>query len=1019
MTSRKRSRVSSTYEKHTEDIDGVSASSSTVNVATSPSQWQQDRERFYRMFATLNFESRAHFTAGNSLSMDDLDPSWIDDDDDDDGRGLNSLPLPPGQEGAFHSYEGGNFHSYSGNDTDETLLSALLVTSKRGDMRTRSDRTQKQTESWGEQMPRLVDAYLYWSRHGILSPDASTHKHEWEILCIDFDMWGSYHCWHPMEHDPQTINETLVYFGLIGGSPEFPEVAFSMRMFEIYRQLHRTCPSFSINALARTFQNIHGRPPKAHLEDQLRTAYDAYLEILRRVDSRVNMKLRRDTELICPPCLYITQGEPGLYPRMLIAIDGNNSLKLVDSDHRRGQSRIDRRWLSDFRWLTEERVDEFKDEVKGSEKRKAKAAQKNAATPQPTQTGEPSSPTAAPTDDNSDDIAYLNASESGQITEAVHVCVERWKAAGPESQKRMFAFFAITGVFLAVCRHGHLLVTCDMRRSGELMKYPLAIVNELLERYGKDLGVGYDIMCAFWTTLQQSNKLHAKVAALRMRGVVPAFHGHAHNRKCQIHWHPLYVPGVGNEDFEECERTFALSNRLASTTRLATPFHRQQMILEHFSFHSDDKNTIFGRYCYFKYREALKRLDEKVPLFDELCQQRGITPQQCEELLDQERAYFKQVFSDPPELVARLDHAEKLQKVWKSEHDMKEATEEFKKMERRGRAQYSEEKVKQIERRNYTTFQRWQVLYEDLLVHETHHQFLPRWTSNSPEYVEACAQLAGRHYRRAVDRLEKLVVARFMELTKLNMSGVGYRQRTQIAKALQVRAEAIKTAITAYNKAAASLNPPRESLDWIQIVEMVKLAEFDVLRDTTTSISELIWARPENKEIIGLHYSILRAREEIVRLNVEIKRKVSHMLDEHADFYHAINAARADNDYDLVQELQTRNSTQARLNEYVAEQLLQTSRLRGFTGNLLPGERIGRDPKLTDTAPLPTWATDVLGLYRRHQSSGQPLHAHQHLADQEPDRGIHNVEGDASDSDEDSDENRDGLVTLVENLTVA
>ncbi|KAL0578052.1 hypothetical protein V5O48_003958 [Marasmius crinis-equi] len=1010
MNSRKRSRVSSTFEKHSEDVEGVSSSTRTVNVATTPSQWQQQRERFFRMFATLNFESRAHFTADNSIPLNDLDPSWLDDDDNE----MGSLPLPPGQEGAFHSYSGGNYHSYSGNDSDDTLLSALLVNGKRGDMRSRSDRTQKQTESWKEQMPRLVDAYLYWSRHGIPSPDPSTHKDEWEILCIDFSMWGSYYCWHPVEHDPQTINETLIYFGLIGGSPDFPEVAFSLRMFEIYRQIHRTCPSFSLNALARTFQNIHGRPPKVHLEDQLRTAYDAYLEMMRRVDNLVNVKLGCDTELICSPCLYVVQGEPCLYPRILIAIDGNNSLKLVDSDHRRGQARVDGRSLANFRWLTEEQVDEFKDEVKSSEKRKARAAQNNTAS---TQASGPSSSTAGPdiNVDSPDDIAYLNVNESGQITEAVHVCVERWKAAGPESQKRMFAFFAITGVFLAVCRHGHLLVTCDMRRSGELMKYPLAVINELLDRYGMDLGVGYDIMCAFWTTLQQSNKLHAKVAALRMRGVVPAFHGHAHNRKCQVDWHPMYVPGVGNEDFEECERTFSLSNRLASTTPTTKILFTASDLV---SLWLRGANSIQGRYCYFKYREALKRLDDSVPLFNELCQQRGITPQRCEELLDQERTYFKQVFSDPPELVARLDYAEKLQRVWKSEHDMKDATDEFKKMERRGRGQYTAEKVKQIERRNWSTFQRWQVVYEDLLMHETHHQFHPRWTENSPEYVEACTQLAGRHYRRAVDRLEKLVVARLMELTKLNMSGVGYRQRTQIAKALQVRAEAIKNAIAVYNKAAASLNPPRESLEWIQIVDMVKLAEFDVLRDTTTSLSELIWARPEHKEVVNLHYSILRAREEITRLNVEIKRKVSHMLDEHADYYHAINAARKDGDFGLVNELQWRNSRKARLNEYVAEQLLQTSRLKGFTGDLLPGERIGRDSKLTDTAPLPTWATDILGLYRRYHSSGQSLHEQQAPADYAPDGEGLDVEHDASDSDSNPDENGDGLVTFVENLTV-
>ncbi|KAF8210732.1 hypothetical protein K438DRAFT_1492987, partial [Mycena galopus ATCC 62051] len=150
--------------------------------------------------------------------------------------------------------------------------------------------------------------------------------------------------------------------------------------------------------------------------------------------------------------------------------------------------------------------------------------------------------------------------------------------------KKMYALFAIAGIFIAVCRHGHVLVICDMIRSGELMKYPLAVVKQLLDRYGADIGLGYDIMCAFYKTLLRSS-LGRRVVGLKLRGVVPAFHGHAHNRGCQVDWHPLYVEGVGLEDFEECERTFCLSNHLATVTRLCTPFHRQQQIDEHFAFH--------------------------------------------------------------------------------------------------------------------------------------------------------------------------------------------------------------------------------------------------------------------------------------------------------------------------------------------------------------------------------------------------------------------------------------------------
>jgi hypothetical protein len=127
------------------------------------------------------------------------------------------------------------------------------------------------------------------------------------------------------------------------------------------------------------------------------------------------------------------------------------------------------------------------------------------------------------------------------------------------------------------------------------MKYPLAIVARLLELYGSDIALGYDIMCAFYKTLLRSS-LGRDTVRLRLRGVVPAFHGHAHNRGCQLGWHPMYIEGVGLEDFEECERTFSLSNNLASCTRLATPFHRQQQIDEHFHFHDKDKYAASGKF---------------------------------------------------------------------------------------------------------------------------------------------------------------------------------------------------------------------------------------------------------------------------------------------------------------------------------------------------------------------------------------------------------------------------------------
>jgi KDZ transposase-like protein len=47
----------------------------------------------------------------------------------------------------------------------------------------------------------------------------------------------------------------------------------------------------------------------------------------------------------------------------LAAMDGNNSLKLVDSTFRSGSERTDNRQTSSKRWISPDDVDVFKDEV--------------------------------------------------------------------------------------------------------------------------------------------------------------------------------------------------------------------------------------------------------------------------------------------------------------------------------------------------------------------------------------------------------------------------------------------------------------------------------------------------------------------------------------------------------------------------------------------------------------------------------------------------------------------------------
>lgn len=47
-------------------------------------------------------------------------------------------------------------------------------------------------------------------------------------------------------------------------------------------------------------------------------------------------------------------------------------------------------------------------------------------------------------------------------------CEERWKNLSEELTSKMWGIFDETGIFVALCRHGFVLLITDMVRSGEL-----------------------------------------------------------------------------------------------------------------------------------------------------------------------------------------------------------------------------------------------------------------------------------------------------------------------------------------------------------------------------------------------------------------------------------------------------------------------------------------------------------------------------------------------------------------------
>ena len=116
------------------------------------------------------------------------------------------------------------------------------------------------------------------------------------------------------------------------------------------------------------------------------------------------------------------------------------------------------------------------------------------------------------------------------------------------------------------------------------------------------------------------------------------------------------------------------------------------------------------------------------------------------------------------------------------------------------------------------------------------------------------------------------------------------------------------------------------------------------------------WTEPSRHEATTYYFGIKHAREEVVRLNVEITHILTFMFDTHIDYYRAVQCYVIE-DPPLARSLSRQWQYQDCINESVVRKLVQASQLLGFTGKLSIGSRIGRDESLSSGIPPPHWAS--------------------------------------------------------------
>lgn len=116
-------------------------------------------------------------------------------------------------------------------------------------------------------------------------------------------------------------------------------------------------------------------------------------------------------------------------------------------------------------------------------------------------------------------------------------------------------------------------------------------------------------------------------------------------------------------------------------------------------------------------------------------------------------------------------------------------------------------------------------------------------------------------------------------------------------------------------------------------MEYAFLADFDLLRDTRQDIRQKEWEKPVNRALRDEYFKIQRAKEEIERLNIEIKRLVTHIQDED-NYLRGMEEHLFSTDPVLAFQVGNYRLERTRFDLLHLRRLSKLANLPGFTGSL-------------------------------------------------------------------------------------
>ncbi|GAW09504.1 hypothetical protein LENED_011662 [Lentinula edodes] len=227
----------------------------------------------------------------------------------------NSIQLP-----TVLSHAGGEIGADIGSEKDDweecaDIYQELLDGCRRiyrVDGRKRRDRIERAYHHWLPQFDGMVDAFMDWSFN-----EEQGHRIPEEIEGVpSLNYKAAY-----------TISQRPISVGKYGSFRHLSILPppTSPRIFN----------PLSIQPFIKSLCDVQGFPFKPYLMQQFSSAYDAYVEVKSRTRKLVAQTLGRDSSTwrilhTCPCCQNELQEDDPLEIRMMVAMDGNDSLKRVE-----------------------------------------------------------------------------------------------------------------------------------------------------------------------------------------------------------------------------------------------------------------------------------------------------------------------------------------------------------------------------------------------------------------------------------------------------------------------------------------------------------------------------------------------------------------------------------------------------------------------------------------------------------------------------------------------------------------